>query len=36
MVNEVPDEFKHRESLNLEHVWFSYDNNDIYALEDLH
>ena len=27
-------EFKHIESIDFEHVWFSYDNNDVYALED--
>ena len=34
MANEVPDEFKHIETIEFEHVWFSYNNNDIYALED--
>lgn len=34
IVNEVPREFKHIESIDFEHVWFSYDNNDVYALED--
>ena len=34
MANEVPHEFRHIESIDFEHVWFSYDNNDIYALED--
>lgn len=34
IVNEVPHEFKHIESIDFEHVWFSYDNNDVYALED--
>ena len=34
IANEVPSEFKHIESADFEHVWFSYDNNDVYALED--
>ena len=34
MTNEVPHEFRHIESIDFDHVWFSYDNNDIYALED--
>ena len=34
IANEVPREFKHIESIDFEHVWFSYDNNDVYALED--
>ena len=34
IANEVPSEFKHIESIVFEHVWFSYDNNDVYALED--
>lgn len=34
IVNEVPNEFKHIESIDFDHVWFSYDNNDVYALED--
>ena len=34
IANEVPHEFKHIESIDFEHVWFSYDNNDVYALED--
>lgn len=34
ITNEVPREFKHIESIDFEHVWFSYDNNDVYALED--
>lgn len=34
IVNEVPLEFKHIESIDFDHVWFSYDNNDVYALED--
>lgn len=34
IANEVPHEFKHIESIDFEHVSFSYDNNDVYALED--
>ena len=34
MANEVPDEFIHIETIEFEHVWFSYENNDVYALED--
>lgn len=34
MADKVPDEFKHIETIKFEHVWFSYENNDIYALED--
>ena len=34
IANEVPHEFKHIESIDFEHIWFSYDNNDVYALED--
>ena len=34
IANEVPHEFKHIESIDFEHVWFSYDNNDVYALKD--
>ena len=34
IANEVPREFKHIESIDFEHVWFSYDINDVYALED--
>ena len=34
IANEVPREFKYIESIDFEHVWFSYDNNDVYALED--
>ena len=34
IVNEVPNEFKHIESIDFDHVWFSYDNNDVYVLED--
>ena len=33
IANEVPNEFKHIESIDFDHVWFSYDNNDVYALE---
>ncbi|WP_314641369.1 ABC transporter ATP-binding protein [uncultured Veillonella sp.] len=34
IVNEVPHEFKHIESIDFDHVWFSYDNNDVYALKN--
>ncbi|MDU3630254.1 ABC transporter ATP-binding protein [Veillonella sp.] len=34
IANEVPREFKHIESIDFKHVWFSYDNNDVYALKD--
>ena len=34
IANEVPREFKHIESIDFEHVWFSYDNGNVYALED--
>ena len=34
ITNEVPREFKHIESIDFKHVWFSYDNNDVYALKD--
>ena len=34
MANEVPDEFKYIETIEFEHVWFSYEKNDVYALED--
>jgi ATP-binding cassette subfamily B multidrug efflux pump len=34
IANEVPHEFKHIESIDFDHVWFSYDNNDVYALQD--
>ena len=34
IANEVPHEFNHIESINFDHVWFSYDHNDVYALED--
>ena len=34
ITNEVPREFKHIESIDFEHVWFSYDNSNVYALED--
>lgn len=34
IANEVPREFKHIESIDFKHVWFSYDNNDVYTLKD--
>ena len=34
IANEVPHEFKHIESIDFDHVWFSYENNDVYALQD--
>ena len=34
MADEIPDEFKQIESIRFDHVWFSYENNDFYALED--
>lgn len=34
MADEVPQELIPVETIEFEHVWFSYDNNDIYALED--
>lgn len=34
MVDEVPKELIPVESIEFDHVWFSYDNNDVYALED--
>ena len=34
ITNEVPREFKHIESIDFEHAWFSYDNSNVYALED--
>ena len=34
MVDEVPKEFKPIESIEFDHVWFSYENNDVYALQD--
>lgn len=34
MVDEVPKELLPVESIEFEHVWFSYENNDVYALQD--
>lgn len=34
MADEVPQELIPVEIIDFKHVWFSYDNNDIYALED--
>ena len=34
MVNEVPKELIPVESIEFDHVWFSYENNDTYALQD--
>lgn len=34
IADEVPKELIPVESIEFDHVWFSYDNNDIYALED--
>ena len=34
MVDEVPKELIPVESIEFDHVWFSYDNNDIYAVQD--
>lgn len=34
MADEVPQELIPVETIDFKHVWFSYDNNDIYALED--
>ena len=34
MVNEVPKELIPVESIEFDHVWFSYENNDVYALQD--
>lgn len=34
MVDEVPKELIPVESIEFDHVWFSYENNDVYALED--
>ena len=34
MVDEVPKELIPVESIEFDHVWFSYDNNDVYALQD--
>lgn len=32
MVDEVPKELIPVESIEFDHVWFSYENNDVYAL----
>ena len=34
MVDEVPKELISVESIEFDHVWFSYENNDTYALQD--
>ena len=34
MVDEVPTELIPVESIEFDHVWFSYENNDVYALQD--
>ena len=34
MVDEVPKELIPVESIEFDHVWFSYENNDVYALQD--
>lgn len=34
MVDEVPKELIPVESIEFDHVWFSYENNDAYALQD--
>ena len=34
MVDEVPKELISVESIEFDHVWFSYENNDVYALQD--
>ena len=34
MADEVPQELIPVETIDFEHIWFSYENNDIYALED--
>lgn len=34
MVDEVPKELILVESIEFDHVWFSYENNDVYALQD--
>ena len=34
MVDEVPMELIPVESIEFDHVWFSYENNDVYALQD--
>ena len=34
MVDEVPKELIPVESIEFDHVWFSYENNDVYAVQD--
>lgn len=34
MVDEVPKELIPVESIEFDHVWFSYENNDVYALQN--
>lgn len=34
MVDEVPKELIPVESIEFDHVWFSHENNDVYALQD--
>ena len=34
MVDEVPKELIPVESIEFDHIWFSYENNDVYALQD--
>ena len=34
MVDEVPKELIPVETIEFDHVWFSYENNDVYALQD--
>lgn len=34
MVDEIPKELIPVESIEFDHVWFSYENNDVYALQD--
>ena len=34
IVDEVPKELIPVESIEFDHVWFSYENNDVYALQD--
>ena len=34
MVDEVPKKLIPVESIEFDHVWFSYENNDVYALQD--
>ena len=36
MANEVPDEFKYIETIEFEHVWFSYENNDVLCARGLY